>query len=157
MTTETTSLSLQRQITGAAQQVFELLGLELLDVQVQPPARQPVVVLRIDRLDEQPVTLDDLSRASRTLKAELDRLDPIAGEYRLELESPRAKRPLLRARHFERILGSKARVRTPGQTFTAPIKAVSGDLVTFDVSGEDVTLPLSQIQATLAEFQSSHR
>ncbi len=74
-----------------------------------------------------------------------------------KFESPGAKRPLTRARHFERMLGLQARVRGEGQAFTAPIKAVSGDQVTFEVLGQDVTLTAGQIQANLAEFPPEHR
>lgn len=159
MTTEqlNPNMPLEQQLTHIAGRVFAPLGLEVLDIQVQNPARNPVVVIRIDRLDEQPVAVDDLTSASRALGDELDRLDPIAGEYRLELESPGAKRPLTRARHFERMLGLKARVRADGHAFTAPITAVDGDNVTFDVAGEAVTLNVAQMQANLAEFPDKHR
>ena len=147
--------------TGAledlARSALEPLGFELLDVQLQNPGKRPTLLVRIDRLDEGPVTVDDLTSASRAVEAELDRLDPIAGEYRLELESPGAKRPLRRARHFERMIGLKARVRAPGHAFTAPIVSVEGDLVTFDVAGERVTLRAADMQANLAEFPPSHR
>lgn len=138
-----------------AQEAVQPLGFEVLEVQLQNGGS--AVLVRIDRLDEQPVTMDDLTKASRAAEAEFDRLDPIKGEYRLEFESPGAKRPLLRARHFERMLGLKARVRGDGQAFTAPIKAVSGETVTFDVNGQDVTLNIADIQANLAEFPDRHR
>lgn len=138
-----------------AQEAVQPLGFEVLEVQLQNGGS--VVLVRIDRLDEQPVTMDDLTKASRAAEAEFDRLDPIKGEYRLEFESPGAKRPLLRARHFERMLGLKARVRGDGQAFTAPIKAVSGETVTFEVNGQDVTLNIADIQANLAEFPDRHR
>ena len=133
------------------------LGFEVLEVQVQTSGGDRVVLVRIDRLDEQPVTMDDLTRASRAAEAEFDRRDPIPGEYRLEFESPGAKRPLLRARHFERMLGLKARVRADGHSFTAPIKAVSGDQVTFEVGGEEISLGAGTFQANLAEFPDRHR
>ncbi|WP_102127400.1 ribosome maturation factor RimP [Deinococcus planocerae] len=137
--------------------VLRSLGFEVLDVQVQNPGRRPIVVIRMDRLDEQPVTVEDLEAASRAVGAEFDRVDPISGEYRLELESPGAKRPLTRARHFERMVGLKARVRGEGHAFTAPIKAVQGEQVTFDREGEDVTLTVGSFQGNLAEFPDRHR
>lgn len=144
-------------LTTIASRVLAPLGLEVLDVQIQNPGRHPTVVLRIDRLDEQPVSVEYLEAASRAFGAELDLLDPIEGEYNLEFESPGAKRPLIRARHFERMLGLQARVRGEGQAFTAPIKAVNGNQITFDVLGEDVTLTTGQFQANLAEFPTEHR
>lgn len=154
MNNNTTDNSTLQQIAHAA---VEPLGFEVLEVQVQTQGGEKIVLVRVDRLDEQPVTMDDLTKASRAAEAEFDRLDPVAGEYRLEFESPGSKRPLTRARHFERMLGLKARVRGEGHAFTAPIKAVSGDQVTFDVSGQDVTVSASAVQANLAEFPDRHR
>ncbi|CAM3218331.1 ribosome maturation factor RimP [Deinococcus saxicola] len=133
------------------------LGFEVLEVQLQNVGGEPIVLVRIDRLDEQPVTMADITGASRAAEAEFDRVDPITGEYRLEFESPGARRPLLTARHFGRMVGLKARVRGDGQSFTAPIKAVDGEDVTFDVNGDDVTLKVGSFAANLAEFPDRHR
>ncbi|WP_027480806.1 ribosome maturation factor RimP [Deinococcus pimensis] len=148
---------MKNNLEQIAMDALEPLGFEVLEVHLQNPGKRPTLLVRIDRLDEQPVTVDDLSRASEALGVDLDRLDPIAGEYRLELESPGAKRPLLRARHFERMLGLKAKVRGGGHSFTAPIARVDGDEVTFDVPEGPVTLRVGDFQANLAEFPSSHR
>ena len=145
------------RLQDIARTAVEPLGFEVLEVQQQVAGGERIVLVRIDRLDEQPVTMEDLTKASRAAEAEFDLRDPIPGEYRLEFESPGAKRPLLRARHFERMLGLKAKVRTNGHSFTAPIKAVSGDGVTFDVNGEDITLRVGTFQANLAEFPDRHR
>ena len=131
-----------------ARAAVEPLGFEVLEVQQQMAGGERIVLVRIDRLDEQPVTMADLTTASRAADAEFDRLDPIPGEYRLEFESPGSKRPLLRARHFERMLGLKARVRADGHAFTAPIKGMNG---------EDITLGAGTFQANLAEFPDRHR
>ncbi|WP_412029499.1 ribosome maturation factor RimP [Deinococcus yunweiensis] len=145
------------RLQDIARAAIEPLGFEVLEVQQQLAGGERIVLVRIDRLDEQPVTMADLTTASRAADAEFDRLDPIPGEYRLEFESPGSKRPLLRARHFERMVGLKARVRADGHAFTAPIKGVQGDDVTFDVNGEDVTLQAGAFVANLAEFPPSHR
>ncbi len=146
----------QKLIT-LAQEAVQPLGFEVLEVQQQKQGGEHIVLIRIDRLDEQPVTMDDLTKASRAADALFDEADPIPGEYRLEFESPGSKRPLTRARHFERMLGLKARVKSGAHNFTAPIKAVSGDDVTFSVGGEDVTVKASEMQANLAEFPDRHR
>ena len=145
------------KLQGIAEEAVRPLGFEVLEVQQQRQGGEHIVLIRIDRLDEQPVTMEDLTQASRAAEAEFDRLDPVEGEYRLEFESPGAKRPLTRARHFERMLGLKAKVKSATQSFTAPIKAVTGDDVTFTVGGEDLTLSASEIQANLAEFPDRHR
>lgn len=140
-----------------AQQLPE--AYELLEVQLQNASGRPILLVRVDRMDETPVSVDDIEQVTRTLSLWLDEADPIGGgEYRLEVESPGAKRPLLRTRHFERMLGLKAKVRGGEHSFTAPITAVSGEQVTFDVPGQgDVTLSIQEIKANLAEFPSEHR
>ena len=111
-----------QKLVQIASSAVEPLGFEVLEVQQQRQGGEHIVLVRIDRLDEQPVTMDDLTKASRAAEAEFDRLDPIAGEYRLEFESPGAKRPLTRGRHFERMLGLKAKVKADDQTFTGQIR-----------------------------------
>lgn len=145
------------KLHSLAQQALTPMGLEVLEVQRQAAGGELIVLVRIDRLDEQPVTMEDLTKASRAAEAEFDRVDPIEGEYRLEFESPGSKRPLLRARHFERMIGLRARVRGEGHSFTAPIQAVDGDQVTFEVNGELVTVTAGAVQANLAEFPDRHR
>ncbi|MFC6591303.1 ribosome maturation factor RimP [Deinococcus lacus] len=149
--------NLQDNLTELSQQLLAPLGYEVLEVQVQNPGRRPTVLVRVDRNDEQPVTVDDLEQVTRAVSAELDAQDPVQGEYRLEIESPGSKRPLTRARHFERMQGLKAKVRSAEHAFTAPIKAVDGELITFGTEGGDVTLRVGEFQSNLAEFPPEHR
>lgn len=137
--------------------VVEPMGFELLEIQVQRGRQRQIIVVRLDRLDEHPISIENLTEASRAAEVELDRLDLISGEYRLEFESPGSKRPLLTARHYERMLGLRARVRSVEHQFTAPIKEVQGDQVSFDVGGELVVLTIGSFQGNLAEFPDRHR
>jgi ribosome maturation factor RimP len=142
-----------------ARDVLEPLGYEVLEVQTGGAGRVSTVVVRMDRLDEQPVAVTDLERASRVLGLEFDRLDPISGEYRLELESPGAKRPLLRARHFERMMGLKVKVKVPGVGGTVGIiREVTPETVTLETDGGKLeSFNLAGIQANLMEFPDKHR
>ncbi len=157
-------LEAERQVRIAdlmaiARDVLEPLGYEVLEVQTGGAGRVSTVVVRMDRLDEQPVAVTDLERASRVLGLEFDRLDPIQGEYRLELESPGAKRPLLRARHFERMVGLKVKVKVPGVGGTVGIiKEVTPETVTLETDGGKLeSFNLAGIQANLMEFPDKHR
>lgn len=141
-------------IAGA---VLPSLGYELLELQIQNSQGRAVIVFRIERLDEQPITVEDLEKVSSVLSLEMDRHDPIRGEYRLEVESPGPKRPLKSARHFERMLGLKAKVRSDDRNFTAVIEKVEGEQVTFDLEGEKIMLEIGRFQANLAEFPPTYR
>lgn len=141
----------------AARDVLAPLGFEVLEVSVSKGKVKRVLV-RIDRLDEEAVSLEDVTLASEVFGLELDRLDPFAGSYRLEVESPGPERPLLRTRHFERFQGLKAKVRTGEGSFTGVIGAVSGEQVTFEVDGRKRSLELGDIRsAKLAEWPETPR
>lgn len=133
------------------------MGYEVLEVVISGKVTMNVLV-RIDRLDEQPVNVEDLERASNVFGLEMDRLDPFKSAYKLEVESPGPKRPLIRARHFERMMGLKIKVKRPGASVIGKIVAVDAGSVTLELDGKKLeTIPLSGIVATLGEWPNEHR
>jgi len=145
-------------LTRAAAEVLEPLGYEVLEVTVSASGRTRRVMLRVDRLDEQVVTIDDVAKAAEVFGLELDRLDPFDTPYRLDVESPGAERPLFRARHFERFAGLLVKFRAGGVTRKGRIAAVDGDTVTFDVDGEAHALDVADLEmARLAEWPDTPR
>jgi ribosome maturation factor RimP len=116
------------------------------------------VLVRIDRLDEAAVSVEDVELASEVFALELDRLDPIETAFLLEVESPGAERPLRTARHFERFHDLLAKVRSNGETFTGRIRGVADDVVSFETPGGERNIPLAAIDgAWLAEWPDSPR
>lgn len=145
-------------LTAAAINLLEPLGYEVLECTVANSARRPQVLLRIDRLDEKPVTMDDVTEVTEVFGLELDRLDPFPNPYNLSVESPGSTRPLFTARHFERFHGLLAKVRVGNETFTGRTLRVEDDTVTFDVDGTTRTLSLAEIgSARLAEWPDTPR
>ena len=145
-------------LAQAANEVLAPLGYEVLEVTTSARGRTPKVLVRIDRLDETTVSVDDVARASEAFGLELDRLDPFTGAYALEVESPGPQRPLTRSRHFARFHDLKAKVRSGDETFTGIIREVTDDRVTFEVDGERRELELTTIQsARLAEWPDEPR
>ncbi len=135
------------------------MGYEVLEVQISGGLKSTTVLIRIDKFDETPVATTDLERASRVVSLEFDRLDPITTEYRLEFESPGGKRPLLRQRHFERMLGLKAKVKVAGVGgFVGKIVDVTEQTVTLEGDKEERrSFSLAGIDAHLTEFPDRHR
>lgn len=131
----------------AAEEVLAPLGYEVLDVKVLTRGRTSVL-LRIDRLDEKVVSVDDVRKASEAFGLELDRLDPFKGAYQLEVESPGGERPLFRLRHFERFVDLKVKVRIDGETRTLVVRGVEGDDVLFadTAAPEPLRVALSAIE-----------
>jgi ribosome maturation factor RimP len=146
-------------IEQIAKEVLEPLGYEVLEVQLNHGKKSTTVLVRIDRLDEAPVTTTDLERCSRVLGLEFDRLDPIQNAYRLEFESPGGKRPLLRQRHFERMLGLKAKVKVAGVGgFVGKIVEVTPEEVVLEGDKQERrSFALLGIVANLTEFPDKHR
>ena len=146
------------ELAQAANQVLAPLGYEVLEVTVSTKGRTPRVLVRIDRLDEATVSVEDVAKASEVFGLELDRIDPFTGAYALEVESPGPKRPLFRERHFERFHDLKAKVRSGDETFTGVIRDVDHETVTFEVDGERRDLDLTTIDsARLAEWPDEPR
>jgi ribosome maturation factor RimP len=133
-------------------EAVEPLGLEVLEVHLG----RGEFLVRLERKDERPITVADLEQASRAIEVLLDREDPIPGSYRLLVESPGPKRPLLTRRHFERFQGLKAKVQGE-ETFTGRILRVEEDVVVFGVGGEEKALKIGTFRAHLAEWPEEPR
>lgn len=145
-------------LAQAATDVLAPLGYEVLELNVNTKGRSPKILLRIDRLDEGIVSVEDVALASEAYGLELDRIDPYEGTYHLEVESPGAKRPLRTQRHFERFHDLKAKVRTGDETFTGTILSVDEDRVVFEVGGSEREVRLADIDsARLAEWPDTPR
>lgn len=144
----------------AAQDALGPLGYEVLELTVSHRGRSRRVLLRIDRLDEQVVSIEDVRIAAEAFGLELDRLDPFDGAYQFEVESPGSQRPLRTARHFERFHDLLTKVVTRGGAFRGRPLRVEGDVVVFEVVGEEQPrrVPLAEIErANLAEWPSAPR
>lgn len=146
------------ELAQAATEVLAPLGYEVLECSASVRGGKRRVLLRIDRLDEAGVTVDDVSTAAEVFGLELDRLDPFEGAYSLEVESPGAKRPLLTPRHFQRFHDLLAKVRLADETFTGRIRAVDDERVTFEVEGASRQVRIDAIRnARLAEWPDEPR
>jgi len=160
-------------LTRAAAEVLEPLGYEVLEVTVSAPGRTRQVLLRIDRLDEQVVTVDDVTGATEVFSLELDRLDPFESAYRLDVSSPGPQRPLFTKRHFDRFHDLMVKFRVAGESYKGRVLRTSsgpagsanaageetGDVnVTFDIAGEERIFRLNELeQARLAEWPDTPR
>ena len=80
------------------------MGYGVVRIQMQGAKRKTLQVM-IDRLDEQPINVDDCAQASYTISALLEVEDPIAEAFTLEVSSPGMDRPLVKLKDFERFKG----------------------------------------------------
>ena len=97
------------------------LGLELFEFKIGGSKGRPVLDVRVERVDEQEVTVDDCAAASRAIEAKLDAEDFGGKRYVLEVSSPGLDRPLRHAADYGRFSGRRAKLvmreAVDGQTF----------------------------------------
>ena len=138
-------------------------GLELVDARF---TTDHGAVLRV--LIERPgdastgsgVSLADCQAVSRDLSAVLDvEGDAVpSGSYRLEVSSPGLERPLLSRRDFERFAGREVNMRTSRpidgrRRLQGMLRGVDGDGVKLDVGGQELRVPLTEIEKANLVFR----
>ncbi len=117
-------------------------GLRLWDVRYVKEGASWYLRIYIDR--DEGVTIEDCENVSRAVDAPLDELDPIDGEYCLEVCSPGIERELIRDEHFGAYLGADIMIKMIrpiegiGKEFNGVLKAYEDGVVTVeDHSGEN--------------------
>lgn len=141
---------LEKEIWALVKGSVELLGFEIVDVELARGPGGTILRITIERPDG-PVTIDDCVEVSRTCGDILDVKDPIDGPYNLEVSSPGINRPIKRIGDFERFKGEKARVETKEKIlgrhrFKGVLKGLKDDNVLIEVGDEEFEIPLSMIK-----------
>ena len=113
--------------------------------------RRAVLQIMAERIDEQPMGVDDCSAITHTVSALLDVADPIEHAYVLEVSSPGIDRPLIRREDYERFQGFEAKVELAApiegrRRFRGRLLGVEADRVRLNLGAEVVELPLAHIQ-----------
>lgn len=135
------------------------LGFELVEYRRGGTRTRPLLDVRIDRLDGEPVGVDDCARASRAIEARLDGSGLLPERYVLEVSSPGVERVLKTPAHWHRFVGSQVNVK--GATLAGReeyrIAAVEGEhgseeAVLVDRKGVEHRVPLSGISEARLAF-----
>jgi ribosome maturation factor RimP len=127
------------------------MGYELVGIEYQMrPKSGALLRIYIDHADG--IQLEDCAVVSRQLGAVLDVEDPIRGEYDLEVSSPGLDRPLFEKAHFERFVGREAKIRLRRaidgrRRMKGYIRAVEGDDLSIEVDGEQIRVPLAELDS----------
>ena len=126
-------MDLAERISALIAPSLEAMGYELVRVLLQGRQRQTLQIMA-ERLDRQPMSVEDCADISRTISALMDVEDPISGAYTLEVSSPGIDRPLTRPADYERFAGFDARLET-----ARPLegrKRFRGKILGLDASGQ---------------------
>ncbi len=130
--------------------VVESMGYEWVGMEFH--SSRPNSLLRIYIDSETGITLDDCQRVSHQLSGVLDVEDSIVGRYTLEVSSPGLDRPLFEAKHFERFVGSQARLQLRvllegRRKLAGRLLGMRGDEVAImDNEGREWQVPLEQVE-----------
>lgn len=144
-------MQLTDRIAAMIEPVLAATGYEIVRVQLGGGRRSPTLQIMCDRLDGQPLTLEDCAGISRLASAVLDVEDPIAGEYTLEVSSPGLDRPLTRPKDFERFAGAEARIELSRpvegrRRFRGVLRGLDGEAVILETGDGARRLALADIE-----------
>ena len=99
----------EKELEKIISPITEKLGYELYDVEYVKEGQDWYVRLYID--NENGINLDDCEKVSDAVGEELDRVDPIATAYLLEVSSCGLERRLREKRHFDAAIGENIEVK----------------------------------------------
>ena len=137
------------RVRDMARAIVEFENMELVHLEMKREGGGWILRVYIDR--ESGVTLDDCSRVSRQLSAQLDSEDPIEHPYTLEVSSPGLDRPLFSDSDYERFVGRQVRVSTIApingrRNFMGRLLGLAGTEVRLALDdGPEITIPRDQI------------
>lgn len=140
---------IEEQIKNLIEPSIEQDGFEVVRVMIMGD-RHKVLQIMLDRIDQKPITIEDCSKATKTISALLDVEDLVDGKYILEVSSPGVDRPLTRLKDFERFKGYKAKIElkiaiSNRRRFQGEILEVNDHQIAIKVEDEELTFSFDDI------------
>ena len=144
----------QTGLVNLIEPTLDPMGYALVRVRLSGGPHATLQVMA-ERLDDQPMTVEDCEAISRALSAKLDVEDPITSSYVLEVSSPGIDRPLVRPADYSRFAGHVAKVETRvpvegRRRFSGRITAATDSHVRIALEGEgdappEIEIPIADI------------
>lgn len=125
----------------------EELGLNIVRIRLMGSNREDAarrLQIMAERKTDGEISINQCARLSRAISALIDEVDPIAGEFLLEVSSPGVDRPLTRLVDFETYEGLEARIELDRlaegrKRFRGILAGIEEDMVAIDLEGEAET------------------
>ena len=142
---------LEQKVIEALEAVAPDHGIDVVDVEVVGATKAPCVRVRIDNLDGDPITLDEVTAQSAWVSDAVEALDPVSGAYTLEVSSPGMARPLRRPSDFSRFQGQAVELTTTAtegrRRFKGVIAGSDDEAVTLELEdGEQQAIPFNEVK-----------
>ena len=102
--------TIEQQITNVIEESLTDMGFELVLVKFKG-VNPKVVEILIDSLNGERISVEDCTKASRTISAILDVEDLIEAAYSLEVASSGLERPLVKFENYNRFLEREVKIK----------------------------------------------
>ncbi len=117
---------------------LETTPYSLYEVELIKAKKETTLRIYIDALRQ--ITLNDCVEATKLLNPFIDELDPIEGEYILEVSSPGAEKELRSKEQIENALGRYVFVKTYEQSLEGELKSFDGKTITLMIKNKLVNI-----------------
>ncbi|QLY40055.1 ribosome maturation factor RimP [Hujiaoplasma nucleasis] len=125
-----------QEIKEKVKSFLENIGFDLYDLEIVKERKETILRIYIDITEG--VNMDDVVLATQELNPFIDELDPIEGEYMMEVSSPGAERELRTAEAIKHAINHLVYVETFTQNFEGDLIAFDGDTLTLSIKNKKV-------------------
>ena len=141
--------SKEKSLLDALEPQATARGMEIVTVEIVGAKKAPTIRVYIDTPDG--VGFEELASSQVWINEIMDRIDPFAGAYSLEVSSPGIDRPLRTREHFERFVGEVLNIQTLSpidgrNKWTGKLISIVGDQVLIEVNNEEESIDFSNIK-----------
>jgi len=127
--------------------IAEAQGLNIVRIRLMGsnrPGGARRLQIMAERKSDGDINVNECARLSRAVSALIDEIDPIPGEFVLEVSSPGIDRPLTRIEDFETYEGLEARIELDRlaegrKRFRGVLAGIEDDYIAIDLEGEAET------------------
>jgi ribosome maturation factor RimP len=134
----------ERKLLEIFDPIAEALALNIVRVRLQgsrEPGGSRFLQIMAERKTDGEINVTQCARLSRAISAYIDEVDPIPGEFTLEVSSPGIDRPLTRLSDFETYEGLEARIELDRlaegrKRFRGILAGTEDDHIAIDLEGE---------------------
>jgi len=139
----------QQQLSEIIAPAVEAVGFEFVGLEYKPAGKHSMLRVFID--SENGINVEDCAEVSQQVSAVLDVEDPISTEYRLEVSSPGAERPLFTLEHYIQFQGEEVSLKLKSgldgrKKFKGKMSVIEETKVNINVDGENYSFEVHKIE-----------